>query len=113
MQSERQLSPKETLVGATWATAFGTQRTLNERAYKDKIQYTSQKKGLGAMSGKFRNFDLTVDEIKIVRMIKELIKNLERLSFDDPQSPRAEFFRKEIDTLEEKLEEIRENTLIR
>jgi hypothetical protein len=86
---------------------------LNERVYKDKIQYTSQKKGLIAMSDKFRNFDLTVDEIKIVRMIKELIKNLEKLSFDDPDSPRAEFFRKEIDTLEEKLEEIRENTLIR
>jgi len=65
------------------------------------------------MSGDLRNFDLTVEEIKIVRMIKELIKNLERLSFDDPHSPRAEFFRKEIDTLEEKLEEIRENTLIR
>ena len=46
-------------------------------------------------------------------MIKELIKNLEKLSFDDPLSPRAEFFRKEIDTLEGKLEEIRENTLIR
>ena len=46
-------------------------------------------------------------------MIKELIKNLERLSFDDPHSPRAEFFRKEIDTLEEKLEEIRGNTLNR
>ncbi len=65
------------------------------------------------MSGNLRNFDLTVEEIKIVRMIKELIKNLEKLSFDDPDSPRAEFFRKEIDTLEEKLEEIRENTLIR
>ncbi len=86
---------------------------MNERSYKDKIQYTSQEKGLGAMSGKFRNFDLTVDEIKIVRMIKELVRNLEKLSFDDPLSPRAEFFRKEIDRLEEKLEEVRENTLIR
>ncbi len=44
------------------------------------------------MSGNLRNFDLTVVEIKIVRMIKELIKNLERLSFDDPHSPRAVFF---------------------
>jgi hypothetical protein len=61
---------------------------LNERVYKDKIQYTSQKKGLGAMSGKLKNFDLTVEEIKIVRMIKELIENLERLSFDDPHSPK-------------------------
>jgi len=38
------------------------------------------------MSGKLRNFDLTVEEIKIVRMIKELIENLDRLSFDDPHS---------------------------
>jgi len=65
------------------------------------------------MSGNLRNFDLTVEEIKIVKMIKELIENLERLSFDDPHSPRAKFFRREIDTLEEKLEEIRENTLIK
>ena len=65
------------------------------------------------MSGKLRNFDLTVDEIKIVRMMKELIEGLEKLTFDDPLSPRAEFFRKEIDRLEEKLEEIRDNTLLR
>jgi len=38
------------------------------------------------MSGDLRNFDLTVEEIKIVRMIKELIKNLEKLSFDVPQT---------------------------
>ena len=65
------------------------------------------------MSNNLRNFDLTVDEIKIVKMIDELINNLERLEFNDPLSPRAEFFRKEIDKLEEKLEEIRDNTLIR
>ena len=65
------------------------------------------------MSGKLRNFDLTVEEIKIVKMMKELIKNLENLSFNDPLSPRADFFREEIDKLEEKLEEIRDNTLIK
>ncbi len=65
------------------------------------------------MADKLRNFDLTVDEIKIVRMIDELVDNLEKLTFNDPLSPRAEFFRKEIDRLEEKLEEIRDNTLIR
>jgi len=43
---------------------------------------------ISAMSGDLRNFDLTVDEIKIVRMIKELIENLDRLSFDDPHSPK-------------------------
>jgi len=65
------------------------------------------------MSGKLRNFDLTVEEIKIVRMIKELIKNLEKLDLDDPLSPRADFFRDEIDKLEKKLDEIRDNTLIK
>lgn len=65
------------------------------------------------MNDKLRNFDLTVDEIKIVRMIDDLIENLERLTFNDPLSPRAEFFRQEIDKLEEKLDQIRDNTLIR
>ncbi len=65
------------------------------------------------MSGKLRNFDLTVDEIKLVKMMDELVDGLERLQFTDPLSPRAEFFRTEIDKLEEKLEEIRDNTLIR
>ena len=65
------------------------------------------------MSDNLRNFNLTVEEIKIVKMIKELIEGLEKLNFDDPLSPRAEFFRSEIDKLEEKLEEVRDNTLIR
>ena len=65
------------------------------------------------MADNLRNFDLTVEEIKIVRMMKELAEGLEKLAFDDPLSPRAEFFRKEIDKLEERLEEIRDNTLIR
>ena len=65
------------------------------------------------MSSKLRNFDLTVEEIRIARMIKELIQGLEKLTFNDPLSPRAEYFRKEIDALEEKLDEIRDNTLIR
>jgi hypothetical protein len=65
------------------------------------------------MSDKLRNFDLTVEEIKIVRMIDDLIAGLQKLEFNDPLSPRAEFFRHEIDKLEQKLEEIRDNTLIR
>lgn len=65
------------------------------------------------MSDNLRNFDLSVEEIKIVRMMKDLVEGLEKLAFDDPLSPRAEFFRKEIDKLEEKLEEIRDHTLIR
>jgi|COG998Drversion2_1049125.scaffolds.fasta_scaffold1168636_1 hypothetical protein len=65
------------------------------------------------MTDNLRNFNLTVEEIKIVRMMKELAAGLEKLAFDDPLSPRADFFRKEIDKLEEKLEEIRDHTLIR
>ena len=65
------------------------------------------------MSDNLRNFELTVDEIKIVRMINELIEGFEKLEFNNPLSPRAEFFRREIDKLEEKLEEVRDNTLIR
>jgi len=65
------------------------------------------------MSGKLKNFDLTVEEIKIVRMIDDLITGLEKLQFKDPLSPRAEFFRREIDKLEDTLEQIRDNTLIR
>ena len=65
------------------------------------------------MADNLRNFNLTVEEIKIVKMMKELAEGLEKLNFDDPLSPRAEFFRKEIDKLEGRLEEIRDNTLIR
>ena len=65
------------------------------------------------MADNLKNFNLTVEEIKIVRMMNGLVVGLEKLSFDDPLSPRAEFFRKEIDKLEDKLEEIRDNTLIR
>jgi len=65
------------------------------------------------MADNLRNFNLTVEEIKIVRMMTELAEGLEKLAFDDPLSPRADFFRKEIDKLEEKLEDIRDNTLIR
>ena len=65
------------------------------------------------MKSKLRNFNLTLEEIKTVKMIRKLIEDLEYLEFNDPLSPRAEFFRKEIENLEEKLEEVRENTLIK
>jgi len=65
------------------------------------------------MNRNLRNFNLTLDEIKIVRNIEQLIVALENLEFNDPHSQRAEFFRQEIGKLEIKLEEIRENTLIK
>ncbi|MFT5219875.1 MAG: hypothetical protein ACI9LO_002252 [Planctomycetota bacterium] len=65
------------------------------------------------MSDKLRNFDLTVEEIRLVKAIKELTESLENITFSDPSSPRSAFFRAEIESLEEKLEDIRDNTLIR
>jgi hypothetical protein len=65
------------------------------------------------MSSSLRNFDLTVDEIRVMKAIKELTNALANIEYTDPQSPRAEFFRTEIEKLEDKLEEIRENTLIK
>jgi hypothetical protein len=65
------------------------------------------------MSSSLRNFDLTVDEIRVMKAIKELTNALANIQFTDPQSPRAEFFRAEIEKLEDTLEEIRENTLIK
>ena len=65
------------------------------------------------MGSNFRNFDLTVDEIKIVKLMEELIKGIESLEFDGPLSRIAEFLRGGNDKLEEKLEQIRDNTLIK
>ncbi len=65
------------------------------------------------MKSSLRNFNLTLDEIKIMKMIKELSESLENLKLKDPLSPRAEFIRKEIEKLEKKLEEVRDNTLIK
>jgi hypothetical protein len=46
-------------------------------------------------------------------MMGELVEGLEKITLGGPLSPRAEFFRSEIDRLESKLEQIRDNTLIR
>jgi hypothetical protein len=65
------------------------------------------------MSDNLRNFQLSVEEIKLIRMMDDLTEGLEKLVFKDPLSNRAEFFRQEIGKLEEKLDSIRDNTLIR
>ena len=65
------------------------------------------------MSDNLRNLNLTADEIEIIRMIKELSEGLEKLDFGDPLSDKAEFLRSEIDNLEEKLDQARDNTLVR
>ena len=63
--------------------------------------------------GKLRNFDLTVEEIKVIKAIKEMTQSLEDIEHNNTQPERLGFFRKEIIKLEDQLEEIRENTLIR
>ena len=63
------------------------------------------------MSSDSRNLNLTAEEIEIIRMIKELSEGLEKLDFSDPLSDKADFLRGELDNLEEKLDEARDNTL--
>jgi len=64
-------------------------------------------------SGKLRNFDLSVEEIRILKAIKDMTRSLEDIERKNPSSDRLEFFRCEIRQLEDQLEEVRENTLIR
>ena len=63
--------------------------------------------------GKLRNFDLTVEEIRTVKAIKEMTRSLEDFETRDIQPERLKFIRNEIKKLEEQLEDIRDNTLIR
>lgn len=62
---------------------------------------------------KLRNFDLTVEEIRILKAIKDLTRSLENIEHKDNRPERLEYFRCAIRQLEDKLEEVRENTLIR
>ena len=62
---------------------------------------------------KLRNFDLSVEEIRIMRAIKEMTDAFERISENNPDPARLDFYGYEIKKLEEQLDDIRENTLIR
>ena len=64
-------------------------------------------------SGNLRNFDLSVEEIMIIKAIKKMTQLLEDIELTDTQPERLNFFRNEIKKLEYELEEVRENTLIR
>jgi uncharacterized protein Yka (UPF0111/DUF47 family) len=74
------------------------------------IPSTRQAKPAGE---KLRNFDLSVEEIRIVRAIKEMTDAFERISENNPDPARLDFYGHEIKKLEEQLDEIRDNTLIR
>ncbi len=62
---------------------------------------------------KLRNFDLSVEEIRIMRAIKEMTDAFDRISANNPDPARLDFYGYEIKKLEEQLDDIRENTLIR
>jgi hypothetical protein len=62
---------------------------------------------------KLRNYDLSVDEIRLVKSIEEMTKSAKNLERLDPQSSRAKFARIQIKKLFDELEALRDNTLIR
>ena len=64
-------------------------------------------------TAKLRNFDLTVEEIRILKAIEDLTLALENIERKNDRPERLEYFRCAIRQLEDKLEEVRENTLIR
>ncbi len=64
-------------------------------------------------STKLRNFDLSVEEIRIMKAIKEMTDAFQRISESNPDPSRLDFYGHEIKKLEEQLDDIRENTLIR
>ena len=74
------------------------------------IQSTREPSSVGS---KLRNFDLSVEEIRIMRAIKEMTDAFERISENNPDPARLDFYGYEIKKLEEQLDDIRENTLIR
>ena len=52
---------------------------------------------------KLRNFDLSVEEIRIMRAIKEMTDAFERISENNPDPARLDFYGYEIKKLEEQL----------
>ena len=66
-----------------------------------------------ARAHKLRNFDLTVEEIRILKAIRDVTHSLEDIERKSAQPVRLEYFRSELRQLEDRLEEIRDNTLIR
>jgi hypothetical protein len=63
--------------------------------------------------GRLRNFDLSVEEIRTIKAIKDMTQSLDDIKDKNTQPERVEYFRNEITRLEEQLEDIRDNTLIR
>lgn len=64
-------------------------------------------------SGNLRNFDLSVDEIRLQRTIESMSKMVRHIEEIEPQSPRVKHIHVSIRELQERLDELRDNTLIR
>jgi hypothetical protein len=64
-------------------------------------------------NAKLRNFDLSVEEIRVLKAIRDMTQALEDVARKNTYPERLEFFRSEIRQLEDQLEEIRDNTLIK
>jgi len=78
-----------------------------------EMKVTSSNTNASSTSSKLRNFDLSVEEIRIVKAIKEMTEAFQRIAESNPDRSRLDFYGYEIKKLEEQLDEIRENTLIR
>jgi hypothetical protein len=59
-----------------------------------------------------RNFDLSVDEIRIIRAIKKMTETFAGISENSPDPLRLDFYGYQIRKLQEQLDHIRKNTLI-
>ncbi len=76
------------------------------------MNITKQDNELPKNKDKLRNFDLTVDEIKLMKSIDEMENTIARIEGLDTKSPRIKYLRLELTKLEDRLEELRDNTLI-
>ncbi len=63
--------------------------------------------------GNLRNFDLTVDEIRLMKTIENMTRMVNNIEQLEPQSPRVKIIRNDIRRMQERLDELRDNTLIR
>jgi len=64
-------------------------------------------------SDNLRNFNLTVEEVKLEKAIQEIKISIARIQQATPSSDRPRFLKTQVVKLEEQLEELRESTLIR
>jgi len=77
------------------------------------MKISSSGNDAAARGRKLRNFDLSVEEIRLLKAIRDMTHTLEDIERKNPSPERLEYFRCEIRQLKDQLDEVRENTLIR